>query len=165
MPSFAPLSVSARKGPTMRLSSSFRKLRFTREGKYYVLLTFGVGLAAINSGNNLLYLILGMLLAFIIASGVLSDVVMANLSIERAFPLRIFASTPCLIHLTVKRKMRHVSSYAVEVTDLVHPPMADHPCFFLKVAPGTEESRPYQAEFSQAEPEFEVVYIRRPRGK
>ena len=39
-----------------------RKLKFTREGKYFLGITLGVGFAAINTGNNLLYLLLGMLL-------------------------------------------------------------------------------------------------------
>ena len=36
-----------------------RRLRITREGKYFLGITFGVGLAAINTANNLLYLLLG----------------------------------------------------------------------------------------------------------
>ena len=50
-----------------------RKLKFTREGKYYLGITLGVGFAAINTGNNLLYLLLGMLLSLIVVSGVMSD--------------------------------------------------------------------------------------------
>ena len=46
-----------------------RRLSFTREGKYFVGITIGVGFAAINTGNNLLYLLLGMMLSLIIASG------------------------------------------------------------------------------------------------
>ena len=38
-----------------------RRLRFTREGKYFIGITFGVGFAAVNTGNNLLYLVLGLL--------------------------------------------------------------------------------------------------------
>jgi hypothetical protein len=34
-----------------------RKLKFTREGKYFLGITLGVGFAAINTGNNLLYLL------------------------------------------------------------------------------------------------------------
>ena len=45
-----------------------RKLSLTREGKYFLLITFGVGFAAINSGNNLLYLTLGLLLSMIVVS-------------------------------------------------------------------------------------------------
>jgi hypothetical protein len=42
-----------------------RKLRITREGKYFLGITFGVGVAAINTANNLLYLLLGLLLSLI----------------------------------------------------------------------------------------------------
>jgi len=50
-----------------------RPIRFTRFGFFYILFSIGVGAAAINTGNNLLYLILGILLGFIIISGFLSD--------------------------------------------------------------------------------------------
>src|ERR1019366_5815306 len=50
-----------------------RPIRFTRFGTFYILFSIGVGAAAINTGNNLLYLILGILLGFIIISGFLSD--------------------------------------------------------------------------------------------
>jgi uncharacterized protein (DUF58 family) len=50
-----------------------RPIRFTRFGTFYVLFALGVGAAAINTGNNLLYLILGILLGLIVLSGFLSD--------------------------------------------------------------------------------------------
>src|SRR6185437_805019 len=50
-----------------------RPIRFTRFGLFYVLFALAVGAAAINTGNNLLYLVLGLLLGFIIVSGFLSD--------------------------------------------------------------------------------------------
>jgi uncharacterized protein (DUF58 family) len=50
-----------------------RPIRFTRFGAFYILFAIGVGAAAINTGNNLLYLILGILLGFIVISGFLSD--------------------------------------------------------------------------------------------
>lgn len=50
-----------------------RPIRFTRFGTFYILFSLGVGAAAINTGNNLLYLILGILLGFIVLSGFLSD--------------------------------------------------------------------------------------------
>ena len=43
-----------------------RKLRVTREGRYYIGITLAVGAAAINTANNLLYLLLGMLLSLIV---------------------------------------------------------------------------------------------------
>jgi len=50
-----------------------RPIRFTRFGTFYILFALAVGAAAINTGNNLLYLILGILLGFIVISGFLSD--------------------------------------------------------------------------------------------
>src|SRR5689334_20933575 len=50
-----------------------RPIRFTRFGTFYVLFALAVGAAAINTGNNLLYLILGLLLGLIVVSGFLSD--------------------------------------------------------------------------------------------
>ena len=52
----------ARRGPLARLFARWkppRRLKLTREGKYFIGVTFGVGFAAINTGNNLLYLLLG----------------------------------------------------------------------------------------------------------
>jgi uncharacterized protein (DUF58 family) len=50
-----------------------RRLRITPEGRAFILITFGVGAAAINTGNNLLYLALCMNLSLIIVSGFLSE--------------------------------------------------------------------------------------------
>jgi len=59
-----------------------RPIRFTRFGLFYILFTLAVGGAAINTGNNLLYLMLGFLLGFIVVSGVLSDSGLWGLSTE-----------------------------------------------------------------------------------
>src|SRR5262245_1763645 len=63
-----------------------RRLSFTREGRIIVILSVGVGFAAINTGNNLLYLLLGWLLSFIIASGILSELTLKRLTVERRPP-------------------------------------------------------------------------------
>ncbi|MCL1925515.1 MAG: DUF58 domain-containing protein [Syntrophorhabdaceae bacterium] len=50
-----------------------RRLRMTFEGKAFLLITLAVGAAAINTGNNLLYLALCMNLSLIVVSGFLSE--------------------------------------------------------------------------------------------
>ena len=50
-----------------------RRLRVTFEGKAFLLITLAVGAAAINTGNNLLYLALCMSLSLIVVSGLLSE--------------------------------------------------------------------------------------------
>ena len=79
-----PQQLGSRRRPAQRRARAFgkswrrwirppRRLSFTREGKYFVGITLGVGFAAINTGNNLLYLLLGMMLSLIIASGIMSE--------------------------------------------------------------------------------------------
>ena len=43
-----------------------RRFRLTREGKAFLFVTLGVGFAAINTANNLLYLVLGLLLSLLL---------------------------------------------------------------------------------------------------
>src|ERR1043166_7818399 len=74
-----------------------RRLSFTREGRLIVILSVGVGFAAINTGNNLLYLLLGWLLSFIIASGLLSEMTLKRLTVERRPPARVFAGAAFLL--------------------------------------------------------------------
>jgi hypothetical protein len=53
-----------------------------------------VGLAATNTGNNLLYLILAMMLSFMAVSGMLSEQTMRRIRLQRERPPRLFASLP-----------------------------------------------------------------------
>ena len=52
--------------------------RLTRDGVIYLGAVFVLVLAAVNTGNNLLFLILACLLAGILISGVLSRVVLTG---------------------------------------------------------------------------------------
>lgn len=71
-----------------------RELSLTRPGKFFLLLTLAVGFGAINTGNNLLFLLLGMMLSLIIASGLLSEAVIRNIRIRRRLPRQIEAGQP-----------------------------------------------------------------------
>ena len=67
-----------------------RKLRPTRAGWVFFLLLFGVGFAALNTGNNLLYLVLSFLLAFLTLSGVLSESALRGIEVRRRLPGELF---------------------------------------------------------------------------
>ena len=60
-----------------------RQLRPTRAGWSFFALTFGVGFAALNTGNNLLYLVLSLMLAFLVLSGVLSESALRGIALRR----------------------------------------------------------------------------------
>jgi hypothetical protein len=50
-----------------------RRRRITWEGFFFLLTAMGIGFAAINTGANLLYLLLSMMLALLIISGIYSS--------------------------------------------------------------------------------------------
>src|SRR5690606_41777220 len=60
-----------------------RRLKVTGTGRTYLMVTLGVGIGALNTGNNLLYLLLGLLLGVIVLSGLLSERVLRGLHVER----------------------------------------------------------------------------------
>lgn len=96
-----------------------RTLKTTRVGKTYLVLTFGIGLGALNTGNNLLYLVLGFLLAIIVLSGVLSERVIRDLRVRRLLPDGVFAQEPFALRYEVTR--REGRAFAVKVSEASSP--------------------------------------------
>ncbi|HVU03345.1 MAG TPA: DUF58 domain-containing protein [Polyangiaceae bacterium] len=121
-----------------------RKLKITREGKFFILLTLSVGLAAINTGNNLLYLLLGMLLALIVVSSIMSELSLRNLTVVRRLPARAQVGRPHLVEIEVHNHKKRVPSYAIEIEDLRAGQPADKRCFFLKISPDSAQVAAYR---------------------
>lgn len=121
-----------------------RRLRFTREGKLFVFVTFGLGFAAVNTGTNLMYLTFGFMLSLIILSGVLSEHVLRKLKVTRRLPTRAFAGEPMLIELCAENQKERLVSYSVEVSDQATGMRAERRCYFLKIPPGTEQVASYR---------------------
>lgn len=71
-----------------------RTLKVTRMGRTYLVLTVGVGFGALNTGNNLLYLLLGLMLATIVTSGVLSERVLRGVEVRRLGADAAYAAEP-----------------------------------------------------------------------
>ena len=65
--------------------------KITRAGWIYIGGTLVVALAALNTGNNLLFLILACLIAIILMSGLLSSVCLSGVELHLEMPEHIFA--------------------------------------------------------------------------
>jgi uncharacterized protein (DUF58 family) len=126
-----------------------RRLRFTREGRMVVLIALGVGFGAINTGNNLLYLLLAWLVSFIIASGFLSEATMRGLAVRRRPPPRVFAGQPFLMEISVENQKPKLASFSIEIEDLVAARPLDKKCYFLKIPPGRTQRTAYRHTFSR----------------
>ena len=56
--------------------------RFTRRGALFVLIIMVLAFSALNTGNNLLILILATLMAALIVSGIVANLVLHNLQVS-----------------------------------------------------------------------------------
>jgi len=87
----------------------------TRTGIVYVLMTVLISVAALNTGNNLLYIVVAAMLAAILVSGVASAIVLRALELEVSVPQHVFANTPVLGRVTVRNPRRWLPSFSIQV--------------------------------------------------
>src|SRR5882724_13544749 len=80
----------ARRVAVERLRETF-DYEATRAGVVYVLVTLVIGIAALNTGNNLLYIVVAAMLAAILVSGVVSAWVLRYLQLDVRLPEHLFA--------------------------------------------------------------------------
>ncbi|MBI4589831.1 MAG: DUF58 domain-containing protein [Candidatus Rokubacteria bacterium] len=92
-----------------------RTIRPTREGWWFLCSALGLGFAAVNTGNNLLYLLLSMLLSTIVVSGILSEQTMRRLRLSPVAPREIFAGEPVAVGCLVSNTKRVLPSYSLAV--------------------------------------------------
>ncbi|MDH4188455.1 MAG: DUF58 domain-containing protein, partial [Nitrospira sp.] len=105
--------------PSMRGISRRRSIRLTAEGTKFLLFTFGIGLAAINTGNNLFYLLLAMMLSLIVTSGILSEQCLRRLEFHRHVPDLIMANEPATLTVSMTNKQSHLASFSIRLFDVV----------------------------------------------
>ncbi len=92
-----------------------RTLVINSLGWYFIAFVFAVGMAAVNTGNNLLYVIFGGMLSFIVASGILSNLDLNHLVVTRHLPEQLFARTPTLVRVEIENRKRRVPSFILLV--------------------------------------------------
>jgi uncharacterized protein (DUF58 family) len=131
-----------------------RRLRSSREGKYFIAITILVGLAAMNNiGNNLLFLLLGWMCSVIVASGVMSELSLRGLEVTRQPPPRIFAGRPFLMGIALRNGKRRLPSFSIEIEDLVFSGTKAKPldkkCYFLKIPSGRMQATSYRHTFAR----------------
>ena len=97
------------------LSLHNRTLSLTREGLGFIVLLFGVGLGAINTGNNLLYLVLAMCCSFIAVSGVLSELSFKKLSVEANGPAHIYCNETGTLDFKITNNKVWAPSFSIRI--------------------------------------------------
>jgi uncharacterized protein (DUF58 family) len=109
----------------------------TRDGWWCLFVVMGLGVAAINTGNNLLYLLVSLLLALIIVSGMLSEQSMRGLELILAEPEEMYAGLPALYGLTIVNRKRWLASYSITI-QLGSQSATPRFIYLARLAPGIE---------------------------
>jgi len=109
--------------------------RLTRDGILYLAAVFVLVLAAMNTGNNLLFLILACLLGGILVSGVLSRAVLSGIYVKFDLPEHIFAEQPVLAEIELRNEKQAWPSFSLRVvgedrTAPASPAVLARPVFF-----------------------------------
>ena len=89
--------------------------KISREGWIYLGGLLLVALAALNTGNNLLFLILASLIAIVLMSGVLSSVSLSGVEMRLALPEHIFAGQPVRAQVELENQKLTLPSFSLRV--------------------------------------------------
>src|SRR5262245_59613314 len=106
-----------------------KAIRPTRDGWWCVFAAVGLGVGAVNTGNNLAYLLCSMLLALIIVSGMLSDLTIRGLRVMVTLPDAIYATEPALVAISLANRKRRLASYSLALEALDRPPLPRRAAF------------------------------------
>jgi uncharacterized protein (DUF58 family) len=108
---------AAHLGYQLRFLATRRSLRLTSEGTRFLLFTIGIGVAAVNTGNNLFYLLLAMMLSIVVISGLLSEQCLRRLDFRRHVPDLLMANQPTTVTLSMTNRNSWLPSFSLRVFD------------------------------------------------
>jgi len=101
----------ARRVAFERLRQTFH-YEVTKAGVVYVLVTLVIGIAALNTGNNLLYIVVAAMLAAILVSGMISALVLQGLELDVRLPEHVFAGRAVMGKIVLRNARRALPSFS-----------------------------------------------------
>ncbi|MBN2531061.1 MAG: DUF58 domain-containing protein [Deltaproteobacteria bacterium] len=137
-----------------------RKFRITREGKWFLLLLLGVGMAAFNTGNNLLYLVLSLKICLFLVQLFLAEFNLKNVSLRRTAPHRAVAGAlfPVTLHITNENKRLPI--FGIQLRDVIDGERFKRSGHFLKAGPLEARHIEYQCElFLRGRSHFDGILL------
>jgi uncharacterized protein (DUF58 family) len=89
-------------------------MKLTREGKRFLLATLLIAVAALNTGNNLIYLILSLMLSFAVLSYTQLRLNLAKLLLEISIDGPVFAGDPAYAELIIHNR-KGIPAYSLNI--------------------------------------------------
>jgi uncharacterized protein (DUF58 family) len=90
----------------------------TKAGVLYAIVALLIGVAALNTGNNLLYIVVAAMLAAIAVSGIASSVSLRGLELDLKIQDHIFAATEITATVIVRNPRRWLPSLSVSAVPI-----------------------------------------------
>jgi uncharacterized protein (DUF58 family) len=91
----------------------------TREGMAYLGVALIIGIAALNTTNNLLFIVLAAMLAAMVVSGFASAAMLRGLELDVSAPEIAFAGKPITAHVRLNNPRRMIPTFSVRVTSRI----------------------------------------------
>lgn len=133
--------IFSKKGPEGVARPRFklpRSLSFTREGKWFTGVLLFIGIAAINTDKNLLYLVVATLLSLIIISGIMSESTLKGVCVKRILPEHFFKGSSAIVRLYVRNTKKITPSFSFKVHELPEDGLKADPVYLLKLSSGSK---------------------------
>ncbi len=121
----------------------YRSTRLTSEGTRFLFFTLAVGVAAINTGNNLFYLLLAMMLSIILMSGIFAEQCLRRLEFHRHIPDLIFANEHTTATLVVTNRKSRLPSFSLHLFDVIGEQEFDRGLTIRQLLPHTSQMLSY----------------------
>jgi len=97
---------------------AWRRVQPTGEGWIFMATSLAVALAALNTGNNLLYLVFAAMLSLVVLSGVLSESSLRGVEVRRRIHGGVFAGLPARGTWIVRSRRRRLPNLALDFEEL-----------------------------------------------
>ncbi len=114
-----------------------RSTRVTSEGVQFLLFTLAIGIAAINTGNNLFYLLLAMMLSLVLISGIVAEHSLRRLEFHRHLPDHLMVNEPTTATLVAKNRKSQLPSFSLKLFDVSDGREVDRGLEIPQLLPGT----------------------------
>lgn len=90
-------------------------IRINKPGYLYILLTIFIGFSAVNTANNLLYIVTSTLLSYMLVSGIFGRRNLRGLDVVLEFPEERFAGTPVPVGVRLINRRRFMPAFLTRV--------------------------------------------------
>ncbi len=90
-------------------------IKITKAGWFYIFLTIFLGVSGINTGNNLIYLIVAAFLSFMAVSGIFGKRNLSKIDVRIELPEEIYADTSAPVRVIIRNNRRFLPVFLMRV--------------------------------------------------